>query len=97
MSKYGDNNKVKIAPELKGTLKCRMCLSKEVPSKWSYHFNNYGTHLHSPCGWWLRVSHNWSWDEPHGKLKSGFDTVSELLCPDCLLEHNENIKELLEL
>lgn len=89
-------NKIKFAQEVKDKgVECEEChVAPPSPFLLSYHFNPFGTHVTSECGWWLRVSHHWELGY-HGERREVDDTINLILCPSCKDTHNKRMDELL--
>jgi hypothetical protein len=73
---------------------CRDCGKLPEGEEFKGRYNDHCTHMESQNGWRLRIEHNYNWFDSSDRLK---DTVGELLCPDCLKKHDEELSELLEL
>lgn len=72
---------------------CRGCKASSEGVSFKGIFNQYGTHLKSDCGWWLRLSHNYDYTI-NGKERKP-DSVGDLFCPPCLDAHNKGISDLI--
>ena len=86
------NNKILLKRNEIGN--CRRC--KKIPEgeEFKGRFREICTHMYSQNGWWLRIDHKYDFYDNCKRLD---DKVGELMCPECLVEYNKSMDELIGL
>lgn len=74
---------------------CRGCKVSTQGVTFKGRVSEHCTHLHTDCGWWLRIKHKWDYFTASEEPLRLLDIVGELLCPVCMEEYNKRMEEFI--